>query len=429
MLGLEKPIPLEFLIDGSYLRTSIDDYLSANGISSETTLVVEFARALLPPTYVATFEHDDWVGCVDLLSETSAPGRLGQSFITAGQERILSGSYDGYLRLWDTSSTILATSSPTSEGGHQGPIKSAKFLNPNQIVSGGLDRTLRIWNCGPPGADHSTSISLHGEFYGHTASVDSVATHAPSQRILSASADHTVGLWSTNISENPEAPTSLLPSSRQSTSGKKRKISTKSQTRTPKGPLLLLRGHTDAAAEVIFDDKDATVGYSASWDHTIRTWDLVTSALVDTRTTASALLSLTHLSSRNLIAAGTSEKDIKLIDPRDSASTVSVMTLRGHTNAVVSLASDPDSQHGLVSGSYDGACRIWDIRSSKRSGQKGVISEAVYTIERDSNIMKGKGRGSRVLAGEGLRVFDVCWDKKIGIVSASEDKRVQINRQ
>jgi hypothetical protein len=30
--------------------------------------------------------------------------------------------------------------------------------------------------------------------------------------------------------------------------------------------------------------------------------------------------------------------------------------------------------------------------------------------------------------GEGFKVFSVNWDKEVGIVSAGEDKRVQINR-
>jgi len=143
---------------------------------------------------------------------------------------------------------------------------------------------------------------------------------------------------------------------------------------------------------------------------------------VDTRTTSHALLSLTQLSELHLLAAGTSARHITLIDPRASATTVSAMTLRGHTNAVVTLARDPNSEYGLVSGSHDGTCRIWDVRSTK-NGKDGVVGESIYSIERES----AKGQGRKV-GGEGVKVFGVCWDKTIGIVSASEDKRLQINR-
>ena len=53
----------------------------------------------------------------------------------------------------------------------------------------------------------------------------------------------------------------------------------------------------------------------------------------------------------------------------------------------------------------------------------GVVGESIYSIERES--AKGQKRSA---AGEGIKVFSVCWDRSIGILSASEDKRIQINR-
>ena len=98
------------------------------------------------------------------------------------------------------------------------------------------------------------------------------------------------------------------------------------------------------------------------------------------------------------------------------------MTLRGHTNAVVTLAADPTNSYGLLSGSHDGTCRLWDVRSS-RNDTDGVVGESTYTITRES--VKGEPRR---VAGEGIKVFGVCWDQEVGIVSAGEDKRLQINR-
>jgi len=88
----------------------------------------------------------------------------------------------------------------------------------------------------------------------------------------------------------------------------------------------------------------------------------------------------------------------------------------------VTLAADPTSAYALLSGSHDGACRIWDVRSS-RSDKDGVVGESMYTITRES--VKGE---QRRIAGEGVKVFGVCWDQEVGIVSAGEDKRLQINR-
>jgi WD40 repeat protein len=405
LLGSERPIPLEFLINGSYLRTSIDEYLTANGISAESTLAVEYVRALVPPLYVASFEHDDWVSSVDILSPQN-------------HERILSGSYDGFLRMWNPSSQVLATSPGISQGGHQSSILSAKFISSSQLASSGLDRTIRLWTYAEEEEGFSGTIKPQLELYGHKGGVESISVHAPSSRILSASADHSVGFWSTRKSEGTEAPATLLPAA--AGGSKRRKLNSAVQV-PQRGPLAQMKQHSGPVSEAIFDSKDSTVGYSTSWDHTVRTWDLVMTALVDTRTTSHALLSLIQLPELHLLAAGTSARHITLIDPRASATTVSAMTLRGHTNAVVALAGDPDSEYGLVSGSHDGTCRIWDVRSTK-NGKDGVVGESIYSIERESAM------GEKRVAGEGVKVFGVCWDRQIGIVSASEDKRLQINR-
>ena len=101
------------------------------------------------------------------------------------------------------------------------------------------------------------------------------------------------------------------------------------------------------------------------------------------------------------------------------------MTLRGHTNAVVSLDSDPTSEYGLVSGSHDGTVKIWDIRSKQNGNAvtpgEGQVGESVYSFDREGAV---KMRSH----GEGVKVFGVRWESEMGIVSASEDKRVQINR-
>ncbi|KAJ5725699.1 uncharacterized protein N7483_007056 [Penicillium malachiteum] len=417
LLSSEKPIPFEFLINGTFLRTSIDEYLTANGISAETTLEIEYVRALIPPLHIASFEHDDWVSATDVLSKTSpaASWASGATF-SKGQERILSGSYDGLLRIWNMSSEIIATS--------PGPNEAAKFVSPNQIATAGLDRTVRLWKYTEDENHFSGKLTPQMELYGHKAGIESLAVHAPSNRLLTGSLDHTVGFWSTKKADSPAAPENLLPSSNARNS-KRRKLNVSVST-PQRGPLALLSAHTAPVSAAIFDAKDSTVGYSASWDHSLRTWDLVTASLVDTRTTSHSLLSLEHLPDHNLLAAGTAARHITLIDPRASAATVAAMTLRGHINAVVSLARDPHSAYGLISGSHDGTCRIWDIRSTK-TDKDGVVGESVYSITRKSLEEDGKAESKRV-GGEGVKVFSVCWDPTVGIVSAGEDKRIQINR-
>lgn len=421
LLQSEKPIPFEFLVSGTFLRTSIDQYLTAHGISSETTLTVEYVRAIIPPVYLTSFEHDDWVTAVDVLSSTSPVAKWEDNSAarSPGHERILSASYDGMLHVWNMSSEVLATSSPPTRKWFKG-LKSAKFLSSSHVVSSSQDSTICVWKYDEHAEGLSGSLTPHLKLSGHKASVDSLAVHRPSSKILSASADHKVGIWSTKKSDAPEAPAPSV-----SHSNKRRKTTQTPESNAPPrcGPLALLEGHSDPVHDVIFAPTDPTVAYSTSMDGTLRTWDLPTQTLVDTRShsRSSALFGLTALPTLNLVAAGTSERHITLIDPRTSATTVAAMKLRGHTNWVVSLTTDPGSVYGLLSGSHDGCCRIWDVRASKSEhGER--VGRSVFVVEREST--KGETREP----GDESSVFSVHWDEQVGILSGGKDSRVQINR-
>lgn len=400
-------IPFDILINGEFLRTTIDEFLTKNGINAESTLDVEYTRALVPPLNVTSFEHDDWVSAVDVLSG-----------VQSGQERILSASYDGLLRVWNTSGDVLATSEAPNNGGRITSLKTAQWLSEKKMVAAGLDNTVRVYKYD----DDARTITTALELFNHRWGVEDVAVHAPSSRILSASSDTTISLFSSNAKENPVAPANFLPSS-TAASNKRQKLSKPDRTVPARGALATFSGHTSPVSSVIFKPDDATVAYSASHDHTLKTWDLPTQSCVDTRTTGHSLLSLCAIPSRNLLATGTSARHITLVDPRASATQISVMTLRGHKNGVVSLDTDPSSEYNLASASHDGTVQIWDLRNVSTGGQigEGMTGESVYTIYR-------QGRESAKSHGEGAKVFSVRWDSAVGIVSGGEDKRVQINR-
>lgn len=305
-------------------------------------------------------------------------------------------------------------------------ILAAKFLTPNKLVSAGYDRIVKVWDF-LEDDDATSTITPTLELYGHKAIVSALDVHGSSSKILSASADHTIGIWTPKKSSAPPAPPTQIPSkaSNNRHSAKRQKSSNpSSSSSTPqRGPLGLLTSHTQPVSDVMFAPHDPTVAYSTSWDHTLRTWDLTTLTAVDTRSTAHPLFALAALPALHLVAVGSAARHITLVDPRASATSIAAMTLRGHGNAVASLAPDPESAYGLVSASHDGTCRVWDVRS-RRNDREGVTSESTYTIPRESV----RGEEKMRVGGEGVKVFGVCWDKTVGIVSASEDKRVQINR-
>ncbi|ETN38661.1 uncharacterized protein HMPREF1541_06698 [Cyphellophora europaea CBS 101466] len=413
LLEHDQPVPFDFIINGSYLRTTLEQFLSEHGISSETVIDAEFTPAQKIPKYIASFPHEDWVSALDVLP--SEKSRLRQS-------RILSASYDGLLRVWNTSSNVIATSPGKGGGGHSSFIKDAKFVSASQIVSVGFDRVVRLWKYEEAEDGLSASISPRLQLYGHASSIDSVAScrHKDAHRLLTASADHTIGHWSTKTSESPAASEELIPKTIRE-NGKRRKLNPAVSV-AQRGPLSILQGHTQQVSGVVFDANDPEVAYSASWDQTMRTWHLPSSSIVDTRTTNQALFCIHQLPELHLVATGTAGRDVKLMDPRASASAVTAMTLKGHKNSVVRLAGDPSNGYTLASGSHDGTCRIWDLRNT-RQGQDGVHGQSLYTLQRES--LGGKAAPE---VASGAQIFALGWDRELGILSGGADKMIQINR-
>jgi ribosome biogenesis protein len=110
---------------------------------------------------------------------------------------ILAGSYDSNVRIFDASQKPLHTVT-----GHTAPVTSVCWVGEERIIaSASHDRTVRLVRVpevhdGAP----TTLASLHL----HTAPVSSVVSDRQGMRLLTASWDTFIGVWSTSIPEADE---------------------------------------------------------------------------------------------------------------------------------------------------------------------------------------------------------------------------------
>ena len=69
VLDTAAPVPFDFVIDGEILRGGLGDWVKSKGTGQEggeTVLDIEYIESILPPSHVASYEHDDWVSAVDV---------------------------------------------------------------------------------------------------------------------------------------------------------------------------------------------------------------------------------------------------------------------------------------------------------------------------------------------------------------------------
>ncbi|MBE9032372.1 TIR domain-containing protein, partial [filamentous cyanobacterium LEGE 11480] len=148
-------------------------------------------------------------------------------------KRIVSGSWDKTLRLWDAQ-----TGQPIGQPlkGHSNYVWSVAFSpDGKRIVSGSWDNTLRLW-------DAQTGQPIGQPLKGHSNAVWSVAFSPDGKRIVSGSWDQTPRLWD-------------------------------AQTGQPIGQPL--KGHLNAVLSVAFSPDGKRI-VSGSWDQTLRLWDAQT---------------------------------------------------------------------------------------------------------------------------------------------------------
>ena len=122
----------------------------------------------------------------DTLKIIATPDAVTSVAFSPDGKRIVSGSSDNTLRLWDA-----ATGQPIGAPltGHTDSVNSVAFSpDGKRIVSGSDDKTVRVW-------DADTGQQIGPRLTGHRDDVRSVVFSPDGTRIVSGSTDETVRVW------------------------------------------------------------------------------------------------------------------------------------------------------------------------------------------------------------------------------------------
>lgn len=204
---------------------------------------------------------------------------------------------------------------------------------------------------------------------------------------------------------------------------------------------LTIQGHTKWIFSVAFSEEGKFIT-SMSADATVKTWDAETGACISTcedfheaddtftvspdkRLHATAMPSTYYIhitdsvsnaevltlrghsqpvtsiafsSDGRLIASGSDDKTVKIWD---AVTGVQISTLRGHNKEVLSVCFSPDA-HRIASGSLDETIKIWDVESSAQ----------ISTLQRPSS---HSGVDSVVLTLDGRRIASVSYGNTVKI--------------
>jgi WD40 repeat protein len=270
---------------------------------------------------------------------------------------IVSGSFDGTVRVWDASTGAVIRTLK----GHTDRVQSVTFSpDGTRIVSGSGDDTVRVW-------DVSTGAIVHN-IKGHRALVNCVAFSPDGTWIVSGSWDETVRVWDAStgtVIRTLEGHTGLVMSVAFSPDGTRIVSGSADQTvrawdASTGAVLCTLEGHTNWVESVAFSP-DGTRIVSGSDDKTVRVWDASTGTVLHTlRGHTSNVTSVAFSSDRTRIVSGSWDQTVRVWDANTGAV---VRTFDGHISLVSSVAFSPNGTR-IISGSFDQTVRAWDPSTS-----------------------------------------------------------------
>ncbi|XP_035550981.1 ribosome biogenesis protein WDR12 homolog isoform X1 [Juglans regia] len=330
--------PFDFLIDGELVRMSLEKFLLAKGISAEKVLEIEYIKAVAPRKEEEPSFHDDWVSAVD----------------GSDPRFIVTGCYDGLARLWKASGVCTHVLE-----GHSDVVASVGIINPEgaeavTLATASKDRTLRLWKFDTEEPiNNPINIRAFKILRGHRESVQSVAAQKSGDMVCSGSWDSTINLWRTNDNTDGDL-----------VSIKKRKVNDQADESQLEGEAMsTLVGHTQCVSSVVWPQHDTI--YSASWDHSVRRWDVETGKDL-TDIFCGKVLTCIDVGGESsaLIAAGASDPILRIWDPRKPGTSAPVFQFSSHTSWVSACKWHKKSWFHLATASYDGKVMLWDLRTA-----------------------------------------------------------------
>ncbi|HBB31380.1 MAG TPA: protein kinase [Cyanobacteria bacterium UBA9273] len=271
---------------------------------------------------------------------------------TADGKRLLSGTADNKIRLWDLTSgkknrTIVKYSIPINFFA-LGPYEQT-------IATGGANNTIKIW-------EFSTG-KLIRTIVGHSSYINYLLVSNDGKKVVSASADNTVRIWDFDTGKliqtlkGHSSPVNYLAITHDG-----KKIASASADTTiiiwdfdTDKLLQTLKGHASPVKPIVISNDDKKL-VSGSADGTMKIWDLVTYQEIRTmKGHSSSVNSLAISPDGKKLVSGSADGKIKIWN---LATYQEIRTWKGHSSSVNSLAISPDGKK-LVSGGADGRIKIW----------------------------------------------------------------------
>eukprot|EP00761_Pharyngomonas_kirbyi_P007031 gb/GECH01007040.1/.p1 GENE.gb/GECH01007040.1/~~gb/GECH01007040.1/.p1 ORF type:complete len:464 (+),score=94.45 gb/GECH01007040.1/:1-1392(+) len=349
LLGNEKPTPFDFLIDGIFLRSNLENFLDKQNLSHERVVSIEYVEAQPAPKEVKSIPHDDWINSVSVVNKRISSQE--QNPQETDQQYVVTGCFDGLCRVIDMESFEIKSMAKHPTAVKKVATVSSSFSNDNPVITvltSCKDEFGRVWKYD----ENKEHMKLDSFLSGHESTVQTIESNPTGSLAVTGSWDNNIKIWDTSGND-------------QASKSKRRRLNKDadddSDDVSHQEAIGTLQGHQSVVSALAFG-KAPNILYSASWDHSIRLWDIYAGISVSKMNGSKVTSELSVVQSDDTVLSGHTDFAVRLWDPRVENKVARVF--RSHAGIVRSVQWCESHPYQFVTAGDDSRMKLWDIRSS-----------------------------------------------------------------